>query len=429
MRRCSLKRQRPTPTSYLDELNAEIQVDYEFSPRPPPAQQAAAEQPAASLYLRLLNKRVCANSPLHESSAFGYVTRADSDSEQPTHSRQRLCRNKVKTPLKLRCKRVSRRAFRAASGAKAFREASATAFRAASGATIAVKAALNELCLRHARWFKVGPGRSLTVAVVVELFAGSGRFTKAMQKHMPTLKWDILMGESYDLLNRENQCLIFGWIKAGRVAAVWIGTPCDSMTMARNRPGGPPALRNKKYPHGMPNFRPADKEAVRVGNLLGRFSAFVFLLCCVLWIPAVIENPRTSWLWSTKWMVRLRRRLDAKFAITEFCQWQSLPYRKSTALLHTHIDLSAVSARRCIGAKRGMCLATGHPHRVLKGIDTKSGKFWTKIAEPYPKQLCNVLALAADAAIARRRSDRNWQRVDSRHLEREHSLADLMNYH
>ena len=213
------------------------------------------------------------------------------------------------------------------------------------------------------------------------------------------------MGDAYDLRKRENQCLIFGWIKAGRVAGVWLGTPCDSMTRARNIPGGPPALRNAKHPHGLPNLRLADQARVRVGNTLARFSARVVLLCCLLLIPAVLENPASSWLWSTRWIVSLRRRRqrDVGLASTEFCQWQSLPFRKSTSLLHTHINLSAVSARRCLGAKRGLCLATGCPHHQLKGTDPKSGKFWTKIAEPYPRRLCNQLALAVEEATSQRR--------------------------
>ena len=213
------------------------------------------------------------------------------------------------------------------------------------------------------------------------------------------------MGDAYDLRKRENQCLIFGWIKAGRVAGVWLGTPCDSMTRARNIPGGPPALRNAKHPHGLPNLRLADQARVRVGNTLARFSARVVLLCCLLLIPAVLEHPALSWLWSTRWIVSLQRRRqrDVGLASTEFCQWQSLPFRKSTSLLHTHINLSAVSARRCLGAKRGLCLATGCPHHLLKGTDPKSGKFWTKIAEPYPRRLCNQLALAVEEATSQRR--------------------------
>ena len=396
----AFRAEQPAAQQYLDELN-----------HPGAALNFRAQQPAAQQYLDELNHKVASEHPdAHLGAAFsalptelsdcGDVIRADSEFEFPTPSRQvrrqRPRRDKAQTPLKLRGQRVSRRAS-----------------RAASGASVSVQAAMSELCLhRRAPWFKVGPGHSLTVAVVVELFAGAGRFTRAMQQHMPTLKWDILMGDSYDLLKRENQYLIFGWIKAGLVAAVWMGTPCDSMTKARNRPGGPSALRGRKHPHGLPNLRPADQAAVRVGNLLARFSARVLLLCCFLLIPAVVENPATSWIWSTKWMVDLRRRRDVRLVTTEFCQWQRLPFRKSTSLLHTRIDLFDVSARRCLGAKRGRCLATGCPHQVLHGIDQESGLFWTKVAEPYPRRLCNQLALAADVAISLRLSERHWQRVN-----------------
>ena len=148
--------------------------------------------------------------------------------------------------------------------------------------------------------------------------------------------------------------------------------------------------------------------ALIVRTVLGRLSARVVFLCCLLLIPAVTKNPATSWLWRTRWIVSLRRRRDVGLATTDFCQWQSLPFRKSTGFLHVSSNLATVSARRCLGAKQGLGLATGCPHQVLSGTDSKPGKFWTKVAEPYLIRLCNQLAVAFDAAI----SQRQWQRVD-----------------
>ena len=162
-------------------------------------------------------------------------------------------------------------------------------------------------------------------------------------------------------------------------------------------------MRTSDHVHGLDGLRPADAAAVRLGNCLARFSAQVVTLCALLLIPAAIENPATSWLWQTRWMRALLRRRDIGFCQTEFCMWQSQPFRKSTGFLYTtSIDMSRVFARRCLGAKRGMCLKTGCPQKALSGTD-EHGKCWTKIAEPYPSAMCHQLASSFDAAIANRR--------------------------
>ena len=131
-------------------------------------------------------------------------------------------------------------------------------------------------------WFRVAIGRALNFAVVLELFAGTGRFSDAMSSHRPVLLWDILMGPAYDLSQRPAQLLVLGWLWAGLIAAVWMGTPCNSFSKARNQPGGPPALRSKDSVHGLADLRTCDAAAVRLGNLLALFSSKVLLLCALL---------------------------------------------------------------------------------------------------------------------------------------------------
>ena len=215
------------------------------------------------------------------------------------------------------------------------------------------------------------------------------------------MRWDILFGEKYDLRGRANQELVLGWLRAGWLAAIWLGTPCQSFSRARNQPGGPPALRDKEHVHGLPGLRPCDQAAVELGNILARFSSRVLLQAALLLVPAVMENPALSWIWQTRWLTAVARRRDFAFTVTEFCQWQNLPFRKSTGFLHTCVELS-LGSRRCLGAKRGLCAKTGAPHRPLTG-QTPEGKFWTKIAEPYPRKLCRTVASDIDGAIAARK--------------------------
>ena len=160
-------------------------------------------------------------------------------------------------------------------------------------------------------------------------------------------------------------------------------------------------MRDKQHVHGLPGLRPCDQQAVEVGNVMARFSAKVLLQAALLLAPAVMENPALSWIWQTRWLSSLLRRRDFSFTVTEFCQWQKLPFRKATGFLHTCVALS-LGERRCLGARRGLCAATQQPHRPLTG-QTPDGKLWTKIAEPYPRKLCKVAASDIDGAVAARR--------------------------
>lgn len=173
---------------------------------------------------------------------------------------------------------------------------------------------------------RIAPTRPLVLAVVLELFCGTPRFAKAMERHRPVLRWDILFGERYDLRSRANQELVPGWLRAGWLAAIWLGTPRQSFSRARSPPGGPPALRDKEHVHGLPGLRPCDQQAVAIGNTITRFLAKVLLQAALLLIPAVMENPAHSWIWQTRWLSSLARRRDFTFTVTEFCQWQRLPF-------------------------------------------------------------------------------------------------------
>jgi len=241
--------------------------------------------------------------------------------------------------------------------------------------------------------------------VFLEVFSGSGRLSSAVaDRGMPTLLWDITLGEEYDLLRVKNRALILGWLKSRQVCAVHLGTPCQSFSRARDIPGGPPPLRSDALPLGLPDRRPGDQRAIVMGNALMVFSATVLRSCARLQIPATMENPGRSRIWLCPPIARLIDRPDFSFNLTEFCMW-GMRWRKSTGFLSTNIDLSGLAAHRCLGAKRGLCLRTGKPHLTLSG-QREDGKWWTKIAEPYPPRLCQNVALAFGNAMVAKRASR-----------------------
>jgi hypothetical protein len=81
------------------------------------------------------------------------------------------------------------------------------------------------------------------------------------------------------------------------------------------------------------------------------------------------------------------------------------PWRKSTTFLNFGVDLSEIGQHRCLWAARGFCLRTAVPHLRLQGR-APNGKWWTKVAEPYPPKLCNDLVTACvNSHIASRACD------------------------
>lgn len=204
------------------------------------------------------------------------------------------------------------------------------------------------------------------------------------------LLWDIKLGSAYDLRHLQAQHRILGWIRSGKIRGGHLGTPCQSFSRARDCPPGPPPLRSDAAPLGLPRLSPKDFDKVRVGNILMRFSARVMQQAAQQNIPFSLENPRTSRLWLCPPVLQLLRRRCTRTYVTEFCMF-GMPWRKSTQFVTVGADFSALHQYRCLGAKRGLCRHSGRPHLALAGRNAQ-GTWLTQVAEPYPRQLCTLLA-------------------------------------
>ena len=175
-----------------------------------------------------------------------------------------------------------------------------------------------------------------------------------------------------------------------------MGTPYNSFSRARDRPGGPPTLRSNEHHDGLPGLAPDDKEKIRCGNILARFSITVSHCCAQLQVPATIENPESSRLWKLKSFQNARLTSRSTWTTTDFCQ-DGTPWRKRTAFLATQLNdgaprtegtafvrqsLIEAAMRTCDG--RATCTRSHRPHQFLRGIQPSSGRYFTIVAEPYP---------------------------------------------
>jgi len=236
-------------------------------------------------------------------------------------------------------------------------------------------------------------------AVFLEVFSGSGRMSSAWRLLFKTqyaaFELDINHDACSDMLLRRVRRLVRGWVRGRLIIGIWIATPCNSMSRARNRPNGPPPLRTRQYPLGLPALSPNDQLKVERGNTLATFSFSLFLLARSLNIPVVIENPSTSWLWQQPGALNILRIRNTQVLDIDFCAFGA-PWRKRTRLLYCHVDLSPLVPRKCSG--RGLCSFSGRPPQVLEGKN-ELGIFWTHIAEPYPKGLCRLVCKCYQQAL------------------------------
>jgi len=240
----------------------------------------------------------------------------------------------------------------------------------------------------------LNPAASLTFAVFLEIFCGCGRLGQrvAAQCHWPVLLWDISLGEQYDLTKRANQQKIIHWMQHGLVRAGHLGTPCNSFSRARDRPGGPPPLRSDTEPMGKQFLQAADAAKVRIGNILLYFSCRVLGLALQLHLPFTLGNPQRSRLWITPPILRLLRKQHFSYVDVHFCMFGT-PWKKPTRVLGCHLNLDGLQVFVCSSTKRGICARTGKTHVPLVGQNV-DGQWLTKIAEPYPWKFATALAKA-----------------------------------
>ena len=235
----------------------------------------------------------------------------------------------------------------------------------------------------------------------LEVFSGSGRLSRAMSRRgYRVLAWDIRHGAEYDLRDPAKRRLIRGWILAGLILGVHLGTPCGSWSRARDIQPGPPRLRSDTHVLGLPDLSASSQSAVEFGNQMMRFSVSLLLVAKRMQVPCSMENPSTSRIWLAPAVASLIRSRAWSFVNTDFCQWGA-PWRKRTSFLAARLDLSPI-VKLC-KRTQGCCSRSGRPHQVLEGR-APDGRFWTAIAEAYPSTLCSRLALLFDDAIVCRKA-------------------------
>ena len=96
-------------------------------------------------------------------------------------------------------------------------------------------------------WAALAPRAALVARVYLEIFSGSGRLAAAFGREGElVLKWDVLLGPAYDLTKRPSVMMIVGWIRAGHIRGVHLGTPSTRFSRTQGMGIGPPLVRSSK---------------------------------------------------------------------------------------------------------------------------------------------------------------------------------------
>ena len=154
--------------------------------------------------------------------------------------------------------------------------------------------------------------------VVIEMFCGTARVTACLKaiglndsfgvdhiksKAVSTMK-------VADLSTKVGQDLFLEWLESPLVMGVFIAPPCGTCSLARciklrDDKGrllpGPVPLRSQLFPEGLPNLSQKNRIRVSLANKLYDFVGRVVKLAISKGLVVVVENPRSSLFWATRW--------------------------------------------------------------------------------------------------------------------------------
>ncbi len=222
---------------------------------------------------------------------------------------------------------------------------------------------------------KLGPG-------VLDLFSGARGFAKAVvRRGAPwALCWDLKHSTLEDVLKPPNKRILSSLLRLGAVSAMAAGPVCASFSTAIT-----PCWRNRQYPGGIPGLKEDQLEKIRLGHEQLQLVLALCKICLKQGIHFWVENPDGSWFWKQQgdlsWDSLLASGKIDDYRVDQ-CR-HGTPWRKRTRFrTTTHL-----------GGVKQLCDCT-QAHVQLRGRCKAAGMNYTKLAESYPRSLCDFLACA-----------------------------------
>ena len=207
-----------------------------------------------------------------------------------------------------------------------------------------------------------------------------------------------------DLTTTHGQLIMETTLNSGRVAVITAAPPCGTASRAREIPievkrrkqgvPQPKPLRSNDFPEGIPGLTGLDAERVETANLLYKWIAGFLLKAHSQGVLIVVENPRNSIMWRTKWFVELAQAQGMLAVIFQACMHGG-KRDKVTKLLCNFASLTRLGV---------MCDAS-HKHEPWGSKWDPLQKRWvfdTEKEAEYPVELCKAIASAVADELAMR---------------------------
>ena len=164
------------------------------------------------------------------------------------------------------------------------------------------------------------------------------------------------------------------------------GPPCSTWSAVRWRPGGPPPLRSRDYPWGLPDLSHGLIKTVALHNILMKNSCSVLETMAEKGATVTMEHPEDrkrvpfASIWATSFFLRLARRAGILLRSFPQCAFGA-PSKKMTTIAYAGVN-----------ADRFLVQCTHQSHsEILFGLD-EQGNFRTRKAQTYPPQMNEALA-------------------------------------
>ena len=262
-------------------------------------------------------------------------------------------------------------------------------------------AAVREVCFLQPR-----------ALVVLHLFSGHRRegdlqaqledLTAAWETPVHVLSLDVAVHATLgDLRGYDNVAKWAAAIRGGRVHAMVAGPPCETWSLARELPDGPPPLRSRSEPWGRLAVTERQWLQLQTGNELLWSTLWLFAELLRAGGAAIVEHPE-PWrrpgssvcIWMLRWVRALLAAPAVETVSFDQCEHGQFA-RKPTRLLA--LRLPSLGERMRATPGRGRCSHRGHA--PLGGRD-EQGRFRTAPAKVYPQAMCRALAGALADTLA-----------------------------
>ena len=235
-------------------------------------------------------------------------------------------------------------------------------------------------------------------------------------------------GWQHDLLNDATYASLLAHAAAGDYDALMLAFPCSTFSASRfydatsgllrgspsaaSETGGPPVVRTRTHPDGLPNadaLHPRHVTEVRTANLLLERAVNIAIAARHSSSRAmlVFESPSdrsergsTAYLpelashgsvFATAAFARLRAEVDLNLSCTFACCRLGAPYQRYSTLFYTPEAATVLGA---LGTAAYQCNHAPGTHTRRAGIRRVDGSYVSADAAPYPSALSSFLARA-----------------------------------